>query len=114
MRVDEEAGCAAVDGGPSGGASGGTPASGGVGDAAAAEADGCDTVWVIGGATLYEQALDVASRAEVTVIDADVDGDTHAPPLDARWRRTAVDPAPDAWLDSASGPRHRFERWERD
>ena len=82
--------------------------------AAAAEADGCDTVWVIGGATLYEQALDVASRAEVTVIDADVDGDTHAPPLDARWRRTAVDPAPDAWLDSASGPRHRFERWERD
>ena len=36
MRVDEEAGCAAVDGGPSGGASGGTPASGGVGDAAAA------------------------------------------------------------------------------
>ena len=82
--------------------------------AAAAEADGCDTVWVIGGATLYEQALDVASRAEVTVIDADVDGDTHAPRLDARWRRTAVDPAPDAWLDSASGPRHRFERWERD
>lgn len=82
--------------------------------AAAAEADGCDTVWVIGGATLYEQALDVALRAEVTVIDADVDGDTHAPLLDARWRRTAVDPAPDAWLDSASGPRHRFERWERD
>ncbi|MCV7631485.1 dihydrofolate reductase [Micrococcus luteus] len=82
--------------------------------AAAAEADGCDTVWVIGGATLYEQALDVASRAEVTVIDADVDGDTHAPLLDARWRRTAVDPSPDAWLDSASGPRHRFERWERD
>lgn len=56
----------------------------------------------------------MALRAEVTVIDADVDGDTHAPPLDARWRRTAVDPAPDAWLDSASGPRHRFERWERD
>ena len=48
------------------------------------------------------------------MIDADVDGDTHAPLLDARWRRTAVDPAPDAWLDSASGPRHRFERWERD
>lgn len=71
-------------------------------------------MWVIGGATLYEQALDVASRAEVTVIDADVDGDTHAPVLDPRWRRTAVDPAPDAWLDSASGPRHRFERWERD
>ena len=48
------------------------------------------------------------------MIDADVDGDTHAPLLDARWRRTAVEPAPDAWLDSASGPRHRFERWERD
>lgn len=73
--------------------------------AAAAEADGCDTVWVIGGATLYEQALDVALRAEVTVIDAGVE---------RRGVRVAVDPAPDAWLDSASGPRHRFERWERD
>ena len=56
----------------------------------------------------------ITSPRVAPIIDADVDGDTHAPPLDARWRRTAVEPAPDAWLDSASGPRHRFERWERD
>lgn len=82
--------------------------------AAADEADGLDLVWVIGGATLYEQALDVATLAEVTVIDTDADGDTHAPALDARWRLTRADPKPDGWHTAANGLRHRFERWERD
>ena len=81
---------------------------------AADEADGLDLVWVIGGATLYEQALDVATRAEITVVDVDAPGDTHAPALDSRWRLVAADPSPDGWLDSAAGPRRRDERWERD
>ena len=85
----------------------------GAGLRAAAEADGLDLVWVIGGATLYEQALDVATLAEVTVIDLDVEGDTHAPALDSRWRLTHADPSPDGWHTSADGLRHRFERWER-
>jgi dihydrofolate reductase len=72
--------------------------------AAATESDGLDLVWVIGGATLYEQALDVASLAEITVIETDVPGDTYAPELDGRWERTA--------LDQHEG--YRFERWERD
>ena len=59
---------------------------------AAHEADGLDLIWVIGGATLFEQALDVATLAEITLIDTDADGDTFAPELDARWTRTAVDP----------------------
>ena len=82
--------------------------------AAADEADGLDLVWVIGGATLYEQALDVATLAEVTVIDTDADGDTHAPALDARWHLVGADPAPDDWHTASNGLRHRFERWERD
>ncbi len=85
----------------------------GAGLRAAAEADGLDMVWVIGGATLYEQALDVATLAEVTVIDTDVEGDTHAPALDPRWTLTGADPSPDGWHTSAAGLRHRFERWER-
>ena len=85
----------------------------GAGLAAAAEADGLDLVWVIGGATLYEQALDVATRAEITVIASDEDGDTHAPALDERWRLVAADPAPGGWHTSRSGLGHRFERWER-
>ncbi|NUL49249.1 dihydrofolate reductase [Cellulosimicrobium funkei] len=70
---------------------------------AAGEADGLDLIWVIGGATLYEQALDVATLAEITVIDTDVTGDTHAPALDGQWTRTAV--------QEHDG--YRFERWER-
>ncbi len=85
----------------------------GAGLHAASEADGLDLVWVIGGATLYEQALDVATLAEVTVIDTDVSGDAHAPALDARWRLTQADPSPDGWHTSAEGLRYRFERWER-
>ncbi|XNZ01562.1 dihydrofolate reductase [Micrococcus luteus] len=85
----------------------------GAGLRAAAEADGLDLVWVIGGATVYEQALDVATLAEVTVIDTAADGDTHAPALDARWSLTHADPAPEGWYTSADGLRYRFERWER-
>jgi dihydrofolate reductase len=79
---------------------------------AAHEADGLDLIWVIGGATLFEQALDVATLAEVTVIDTDADGDTFAPELDARWTRTAVDP-PAGARPSRTGPDYRYERWER-
>ncbi len=48
-----------------------------------------ETVWVIGGAEIYRQALPLADLAEVTEIDADFDGDTHAPPLGAGWVKTA-------------------------
>lgn len=79
---------------------------------AAHEADGLDLIWVIGGATLFDQALDVATLAEVTVIDTDADGDTFAPELDAQWARTAVDPPAGAHR-SRTGPEFRYERWER-
>jgi dihydrofolate reductase len=43
------------------------------------------TVWVIGGAQIYAQALAFAHAAEVTEIDTDVDGDAHAPALGPTW-----------------------------
>lgn len=79
---------------------------------AAQEADGLDLVWVIGGASLFEQALDVATLAEITVIETDAEGDTFAPELDQRWTRTAVDP-PAGTHPSRTGPGYRYERWER-
>jgi dihydrofolate reductase len=48
--------------------------------------------WVIGGAQLYEQALPLADTAEVTELDADFEGDTHAPALGSGWRETAREP----------------------
>lgn len=79
---------------------------------AALESDGLDLIWVIGGSTLFDQALDVATLAEITVLDADVEGDTFAPVLDESWQRTAVDPD-EGWHESRTGVRYRYERWER-
>ncbi len=46
-------------------------------------------VWVIGGADVYAQALPLATRAEVTEIDADFAGDAYAPPLGPGWTEVA-------------------------
>jgi dihydrofolate reductase len=36
-------------------------------------------VFLIGGATLYQEALPLADRLYLTEIDADIDGDAHFP-----------------------------------
>lgn len=57
--------------------------------AAAGEA----TPFVIGGGTLYAEALPLAERLELTELHADYDGDTHFPALDPkRWREAAREP----------------------
>jgi dihydrofolate reductase len=50
--------------------------------------DGVDEIFVIGGAALYREALEVATRLYVTEIDAELPGDTFFPEIDWRgWRR---------------------------
>ena len=44
--------------------------------------------WVIGGAQLYRLAEPVATRAIVTELALDVNGDAHAPVLGERWVET--------------------------
>ena len=39
------------------------------------------TIWVIGGQTIYEQAMSIADRMYITHVDAEVDGDRHFPPI---------------------------------
>ena len=48
--------------------------------------------WVIGGAEIYREALPMAQTAVVTEIDADFDGDAHAPRLGPQWRETGREP----------------------
>ena len=43
------------------------------------------TVWVIGGAQLYAQALPLADRVEVTEVAQDFEGDAYAPVLGPEW-----------------------------
>jgi dihydrofolate reductase len=46
-------------------------------------------VWVIGGAEVYAQAIPLATRAVVTEIDADFEGDAFAPTFDSSWLETS-------------------------
>jgi dihydrofolate reductase len=45
-------------------------------------------VWIIGGAQIYAQALQLASKIVVTEIDADFVGDAFAPQLGSDWVET--------------------------
>ncbi len=52
-----------------------------------AEEDGASEVCVIGGASLFEIALQRARRIYLTEVDAEVDGDVRLSPIDeSRWR----------------------------
>ena len=67
------------------------------------QCENSNQVWVIGGAQIYAQALPLADELVVTEIDADFDGDAHAPALSAEWRAVARDP-----VVAASGLRLAF------
>ena len=49
-------------------------------------------VWVIGGATIYEQALPHADRVVRTRLHLQVEGDCRAPVLDSAWTMVGRDP----------------------
>ncbi|GAB4215795.1 MAG: dihydrofolate reductase [Rhodoferax sp.] len=77
-------------------------------DAALAACPPGATAWVIGGATLYAQALPLADQVVVTEIDADFEGDARAPVLGPEWcvvSRTEQ--------CSATGLRFAFVRYQR-
>jgi dihydrofolate reductase len=65
------------------------------------------TVWVIGGAEIYAQAMPHADIAEVTEIDADFDGDTFAPTFGAQWKEVARERH-----HSAGGVDYSFVRYQ--
>ncbi len=48
-----------------------------------------DTVWVMGGAQIYAQALPLAHRVEVTEIHREFEGDVYAPTLGPEWKEIA-------------------------
>ena len=66
------------------------------------------TVWVIGGAQIYAQALPLAQRVEVTEIAQNFDGDAFAPELGPEWVETTREAH-----TSASGLPFAFVRYER-
>jgi dihydrofolate reductase len=50
---------------------------------------GAETAWITGGAEIFRLAIPHAHVAVVTEIDADFEGDVHAPELGPAWKETA-------------------------
>lgn len=78
----------------------------------AAQLKTSQTIWVAGGGTLYDQAIDIATVVERSLFNLNIDGDTYAPELDGSWTLAEQDPA-NGWHTSKSSVEYRFERWER-
>jgi dihydrofolate reductase len=65
-----------------------------------AEEDGVDEVCVIGGASIFELALQKAGRIYLTDVDAEVDGDVSLSPIDeTRWREVRREDHPASEVD---------------
>ncbi len=88
-------------------AASGATVAGSLPDAVAAAAG--EEAFVIGGAELYQVALPLADRLQLTEIDAEFDGDTWFPARDPRqWREVAREMHRDE-----TGPGYAFVRYDR-
>ena len=88
-------------------AASGATVAGSLPDAVAAAAG--EEAFVIGGAELYQVALPLADRLQLTEIDAEFDGDTWFPARDLRqWREVTRDMHRDE-----TGPGYAFVRYDR-
>lgn len=71
-----------------------------------------DMLWVIGGGTLYAEAMPQADLLVVTEIDLEVEGDTLAPAIPADFTRSSAQPA-EGWHEAGSGLRYRILTYAR-
>jgi len=72
----------------------------------AAALDRVGDVWVVGGASVYAEALPHADLVVVTELADAVEGDTFAPDLGSGWRVRDCDPSA-GWATSRTGLRYR-------
>lgn len=68
--------------------------------------ENAEQVWIIGGAQIYAQALPLADELVVTEIDANVEGDAHAPAIGPEWQEVAREA-----LVAGNGMRLAFVTW---
>ncbi|MGD9391909.1 MAG: type 3 dihydrofolate reductase [Chromatiales bacterium] len=80
-------------------------------ESAIALAGDVDEVMIVGGATLYAEALGIADRLYMTLVDADIEGDTRFPDFDPdAWQVIAESSAP---ADEKNPYGLRFQTLER-
>ncbi|TWH73822.1 dihydrofolate reductase [Modestobacter roseus] len=71
-----------------------------------------DDRWVIGGGAVYAAFAPHATEVVVTEVDAQLPGDTWAPPLGPEWEPAVQQPA-GGWATSSGGLRFRVSSWRR-
>jgi dihydrofolate reductase len=74
----------------------------------ARESTGGESVWVIGGSSVYEQMIPLADSLVVTEIDLVVSADTYAPEIPSSFQ---LDPSDETWLTSKNGTAYRFRNY---
>ncbi|WP_220803897.1 dihydrofolate reductase [Pseudomonas sp. NCCP-436] len=75
-----------------------------------ARQQGVDELMLIGGAQLYEQSLEQASRLYLTRVELEPEGDAWFPLFDEeQWQRSAEEAHP----AEGEAPAYRFEIWQR-
>jgi dihydrofolate reductase len=72
-----------------------------------------DSLWVIGGGSVYAAFLPYADRLVVTDIDVLVEGDAWAPCLGPEWRAVTRTPAHEWSVSSATGLRYAVTEYVR-
>jgi dihydrofolate reductase len=74
-------------------------------------AGSANEIFIIGGATLYRQALPIADRIYLTEIDTQVEGDTYFPELmPGEWREICYEASPDDERDEFTYRRRLLQR----
>lgn len=77
-------------------------------DAAVAACDAAEVVWIIGGASVYAAALPIADELHLSLVDAEVEGDTWFPAVqDDDWVVVERERVP---ADERHAYAHRYER----
>jgi dihydrofolate reductase len=71
-----------------------------------------EDLWVIGGGAVYAAFLPHADEVVVTEVDAQLPGDTWAPPLGPDWVLGARVPGT-GWSESSARLRFRVTQWQR-
>lgn len=77
-----------------------------------AAAEHGDTCWVVGGGSVYEQAIDRADVLEVTHLDIDAEGSVLAPAIGRDWQTVTADPD-EGFHVSGKGVPYRFVSYRR-
>lgn len=78
------------------------------------EATTTEWLWVMGGQSVYENAMVFADRLEITQVDLpNIEADTFAPIIPPSFQEMSAEPSEHEWFTPSNGFSYRFESYSR-